>query len=790
MINDIFDKILHYYGKNNEKLFLINIGAMDGILFDELIGYSTMYNFKGLYVEPIPYLFKKLESNISSDGNKFENSAISDYNGFIKMVTINQNAIDNNLVHNCFYGMSAIWPPKNGLSTDIEIVEKYGEEINVNCITLKTLLDKHKITSYDILSIDAEGHDYHIFKQIDFENYRPKLIRLEWNSLDEIEKESIIKTLNENKYHYEILGMNIDAVPLEIIDLLGYDTKLTETNNITEINNTTIVTGIWNIKRDTLSNGWDRTFDHYLNHLEKLLKSPNNMIIYIEQQYENFIWEKRDRNNTLVIIRELDWFKKNETNFQNIQRIRKNPNWYEQSGWLIESTQAKLEMYNPIVMSKMFLLNDASIMDPFNSTHMVWVDGALTNTVHEGYFWKDEVINKIDKYFNKFSFVTFPYDGKVEIHGFNYESICKYANAEVNKVARGGIFGGPKEIIARVNSLYYNLISATLNEGLMGTEESLFTILLYQHPDLFQYYEINNDGLLGTFFENLKNDNLLPLIEKPKKNDIGDDKIGLYVITFNSPNQFKTLIESMIQYDDDFITKTKKFLLDNSTDLTTTPQYKELCDKYGFEHIKKDNIGITGGRVFVAEHFNETDLDYYYWFEDDMFFYPKKGELCRNGFNRYIANLYQKTLKIIKKEKFDFLKLNFTEFYGSNETQFSWYNVPQETREQLWPNNKSLPEMGLDPNAPKTLFKEINAIDGLPYVKGEVYICNWPILLSKEGNYKCYLETKWAYPYEQTLMSYVFQETVKGKINPGLLLITPTEHDRFEHYDGSLRKEC
>ena len=59
-------------------------------------------------------------------------------------------------------------------------------------------------------------------------------------------------------------------------------------------------------------------------------------------------------------------------------------------------------MYNPIVLSKMFLLNDAAIIDPFNSTHLVWVDGALTNTVHEGYFWHDKVIPKLEKYFNKF----------------------------------------------------------------------------------------------------------------------------------------------------------------------------------------------------------------------------------------------------------------------------------------------------------------------------------------------------------------------------------------------------
>ena len=142
----------------------------------------------------------------------------------------------------------------------------------------------------------------------------------------------------------------------------------------------TIVTGIWDIKRDKLSVGWNRSFEHYLNNLEKLMRTQDNMIIYIEEQYREFVESKRDKSNTLIIVRELDWFKNNGNLYDKIQNIRINPEWYNQVGWLSESTQAKLEMYNPLVMSKMFLLNDASIFDPFNSDYMVWVDGGITNT--------------------------------------------------------------------------------------------------------------------------------------------------------------------------------------------------------------------------------------------------------------------------------------------------------------------------------------------------------------------------------------------------------------------------
>jgi hypothetical protein len=245
----------------------------------------------------------------------------------------------------------------------------------------------------------------------------------------------------------------------------------------------------------------------------------------------------------------------------------------------------------------------------------------------------------------------------------------------------------------------------------------------------------------------------------------------------------------MIVYDKDYINKPRKILLDNSTDYSTTPEYSKLCAEYGFEHIKKENLGICGGRQWIAEHFENTDLEYMLFFEDDMFFYPNKGEVCRNGFNRFVPNLYETSLKIIKTEKLDFLKLNFSEFYGDNSTQWSWYNVPQHVRDEVWPNNKKLPELGLDPNAPKTKFESIKSLDGIPYVLGEVYYCNWPQIVSKDGNKKMFLSVTWARPFEQTWMSYIYQETIKGEIKPGLLLLTPTEHDRFDHYDGSLRKE-
>jgi hypothetical protein len=552
----------------------------------------------------------------------------------------------------------------------------------------------------------------------------------------------------------------------------------------------TLVTGLWNIKRDSLIEGWSRTFEHYLEKFDQLLKVDNNMIIFGDPELESFVFERRSHKNTQFISRKQEWFK-NEF-FQKIQKIRTDENWLSGAGWLQESTQAKLEMYNPLVMSKVFLLNDANIMDQFNSEYLFWIDAGLTNTVHPGYFTHDKVLQKLPKYVDKFTFVCFPYETTTEIHGFDSGEINKLAGEKVDIVARGGFFGGPKSIVSDINGIYYNILSNTLNRDLMGTEESIFSIMVYKHSDIINYYEIEGNGLMGKFFEDLKDETLVKKSKRTSKvieSNLNIDNTALYVITFNSPKQFETLITSMIEYDDDYINKPKKFLLNNSSDLSTTERYEELCNEFGFEHIKKDNLGICGGRQWIAEHSEENNFDFYLFFEDDMFFFPKKGEVCKNGFNRYEKNMYRHTLDIVKNYGYDFLKLNYTEFFGDNGIQWSWYNVPQFFRKERWPEKPNLPVQGQDPNAPRTKFNNIRSYRGIPFIDGEIYYCNWPQIVSKDGNRKMFLTDKWAHPYEQTWMSYIYQETVKGNITPAMLLMTPTEHNRFEFYDGKLRKE-
>lgn len=561
-------------------------------------------------------------------------------------------------------------------------------------------------------------------------------------------------------------------------------------------NNLTIVTGIWNLSRDSAGDGFRRNFSFYTENFNKLLQTEVPMIIYIESQYQDIVKTARAgmEDITDIRIKEVDDFRSMD-GFDYIQSIRTSEKWKSQTGWLRESTQCTLEMYNPMVMSKMYMLNDAALWNPFGTEYMAWIDGGITNTVHPGYFTHDKVFEKIPAYLRKFFFLSFPYTDGPEIHGFTREKMNEYSDTDnVEYVCRGGFFGGHIDNIRQVNGHYYSVLNSTLGDGYMGTEESVFTIMSYQHPELYDRFMIDGNGLVNKFFEHVKNNTVE--LQKPKikttRNPLNVDpsnvKTSLYVIGFNSPKQFESLIESY-KTQPDFLEHTNKFLLNNSNDRSTDQEYKSICKRHNFTEIKKNNIGICGGRQFIAEHFDKGGDDLYIFLEDDMMLKGKSAGLCKNGFAGYVPNLFNKVQRIIIQEGYDFLKFSFSEFFGDNGTQWAWYNVPANVRIKHWPDAPRLPKMGLSPNAPRTKFNNIKTINGLPYTDGEIYYCNWPQIVSREGNKKMFLETTWEHPHEQTWMSHMFQQTIKDKLHGGLLLASPIDHNRFDHYESNLRVE-
>ena len=122
-----------------------------------------------------------------------------------------------------------------------------------------------------------------------------------------------------------------------------------------------------------------------IDNFKSLLESTKDypLIVFIEPENEHIVWEIRSKENTSVHhVKISDFNSSFFPFFDQIQKIRTDPAWYNQVSWLKDSTQGQMKWYNPMVMSKMFMLHNAKCFNPFNTEYLFWIDGGITNTVH------------------------------------------------------------------------------------------------------------------------------------------------------------------------------------------------------------------------------------------------------------------------------------------------------------------------------------------------------------------------------------------------------------------------
>ena len=99
------------------------------------------------------------------------------------------------------------------------------------------------------------------------------------------------------------------------------------------------------------------------------------------------------------------------------------------------------------------------------------------------------------------------------------------------------------------------------------------------------------------------------------------------------------------------------------------------------------HLGITGGRLFCAKHFDAVaDGEAMLWFEDDMLLQPPQAGLCRNGLRAHVPRLAEVARAVVRREALDFVKLSFSEFFGDHHLNWAWYNVASEVRERSFPD--------------------------------------------------------------------------------------------------------
>lgn len=154
--------------------FFVEIGAAN---FDTLLPLAKM-GWKGIVVEPIPYLADQLRDMFSSYDVSIVEAAISDYNGTIEMIVSNEDnwvAGASHVVSSNHIGYRLSDHPDR--SNDYS-----GGVVQVECMTLDKLLKS--VWHIDFMKVDVEGHEINVFMNYSFD-VKPSIIKVEHKHVDD-----------------------------------------------------------------------------------------------------------------------------------------------------------------------------------------------------------------------------------------------------------------------------------------------------------------------------------------------------------------------------------------------------------------------------------------------------------------------------------------------------------------------------------------------------------------------------------------------------------------------------
>jgi FkbM family methyltransferase len=206
-----FNNILQKNFPEGSYFHFIQIGANDGVNYDDLFEMIKARKSCGLVVEPLPDYFEKLKSNYSFNPKIIPvNVAIHPTDKTVTIYRVNPKALDE--LPDWANGIASL-DPNHHLKS--KTPSEHIVSQSVKAITFTELMnDYYSFKHLDLIQIDVEGFDFEIIKLIDLEKYRPKIIKFEYVNLDKATKREAIQYLQKHNFYSFVEGGDIVSVDL------------------------------------------------------------------------------------------------------------------------------------------------------------------------------------------------------------------------------------------------------------------------------------------------------------------------------------------------------------------------------------------------------------------------------------------------------------------------------------------------------------------------------------------------------------------------------------------------
>lgn len=171
--DEVIDREL--FGGRRGGVF-VDIGAHDGVSFNNTVFFERSLGWTGLCVEPIPAVFAELQRNRSAVCIP---ACIARSKGVREFLRVTGYA-------EMLSGITDVYDPRHMERIRKEVTESNGtmDTIQVPCERLDVLLEEHGFPSVDLLSIDVEGAELEVLQSFDLRRLRPSVVCIENNYRD------------------------------------------------------------------------------------------------------------------------------------------------------------------------------------------------------------------------------------------------------------------------------------------------------------------------------------------------------------------------------------------------------------------------------------------------------------------------------------------------------------------------------------------------------------------------------------------------------------------------------
>jgi FkbM family methyltransferase len=181
---DRIEAAVQMFGAAHPNATFVQVGANDGVARDPLRMQVERRLWSGIMVEPVPYVFKRLEERYGNHPRvQLEMSAVAEEPGVLPFYHLRE-AEPGEEVWTWYHALGS-FKREVVLShkSFIPDIEDRLTQTEVPCVNFNVLCERRGLTHLDLLQIDTEGYDYEILRSVDLTVWRPRLIIYEHHHL-------------------------------------------------------------------------------------------------------------------------------------------------------------------------------------------------------------------------------------------------------------------------------------------------------------------------------------------------------------------------------------------------------------------------------------------------------------------------------------------------------------------------------------------------------------------------------------------------------------------------------